>query len=106
MPNNLILFTGFHTILAWGEHGQAWETQRLSWEGVRITSIEDNTLHGTGWNLLTDKEIPFTLDLLTGHHQGGGFAPPPAETNSSPKNAKKLSAASPCFTIRVCSSAP
>jgi protein-tyrosine phosphatase len=71
--HSLLIFTGFHTILAWGQQGQTWETQRLTWEGLRITSIDGNTLHGIGWNLLTDKEIPFTVDLLTGHHQGGGF---------------------------------
>jgi hypothetical protein len=74
--NNLILFIGFHSIVAWGQQGQAWESARLSWEGVRITKVVENTLHGTGWNLHTDKEIPFTLDLLTGRHQGGGFSPP------------------------------
>ena len=74
--HNLLLFVGFHSITAWGRTGLAWESARLSWEGVRITSIEENTLHGTGWNLPTDKEVPFSLDLLTGHHQGGGFAPP------------------------------
>ena len=30
-------------------------------------------LHGTGWNLQTDRELPFTVDLLTGTHTGGGF---------------------------------
>jgi len=75
---SLLIFAGFHTIFAWGPQGQAWETQRLTWDGLQINSIEDNTLHGTGWNLLTDKEVPFTVDLLTGHHQGGGFAQPQA----------------------------
>jgi hypothetical protein len=77
--HNLLLFAGFHSILAWSTQGQAWQTQRLSWEGIRITSIEGNTLHGTGWNLLTDQEVPFTVDLLTGHHQGGGFTQPSAQ---------------------------
>jgi hypothetical protein len=80
--NNLILFIGFHSIVAWGAQGQAWESARLSWEGVRITEVKENILHGTGWNLLTDKEIPFTLDLLTGQHQGGGFSPPPGTQRS------------------------
>lgn len=71
LSQNLLLFTGFHTILAWGTRGQAWHTARLSWEGLQIIRIEGNTLHGTGWNLLTDKEVPFTVDLLTGQHQGG-----------------------------------
>jgi hypothetical protein len=76
VPQELLLFVGFHSIIAWGASGTQWETARLSWEGVRITSIEANTLHGTGWNLLTDRDVAFEVDLLTGHHQGGGFAPP------------------------------
>ena len=71
---DLLVFVGFHSLYAWGVQGEAWQTERLSWEGVRITGIEGNTLHGTGWNLPTDKEIPFTVDLLTGEHQGGGFS--------------------------------
>jgi hypothetical protein len=80
VTQGLLLFVGFHSIVAWGASGKAWETERLSWEGVRITSIEANTLQGTGWNLLTDREVAFEVDLLTGHHQGGGFAQsPPAQ---------------------------
>lgn len=86
---SLLIFAGFHTILAWGVQGLAWETQRLSWEGLRITSIEANTLHGTGWNLLTDKEVPFTVDLITGHHQGGGFAQAPPRGQPNPPETQR-----------------
>lgn len=79
--HGLLLFTGFHSMLAWGANGLAWESARLSWEGIQISSIEGNTLQGTGWNLITDKEVPFSLDLLTGQHQGGGFAPPGTQKN-------------------------
>lgn len=72
----LLLFVGFHSIVAWGPNGLAWESARLSWEGVRIATIEGNVLHGAGWNLIADRDIPFSLDLLTGLHQGGGFTPP------------------------------
>ena len=72
----LVLFIGFHSIVAWGRNGLAWESARLSWEGVRIANIEGNVLHGTGWNLITDREMSFSLDLLTGQHKGGGFTPP------------------------------
>ncbi|MBS1822051.1 MAG: hypothetical protein JST61_08785 [Acidobacteria bacterium] len=71
---NLLLFVGFHNILAWGTGGEAWHTQRLSWEGLRITGVEGDALHGTGWNMLTDKDVPFTVDLKTGQHQGGGYS--------------------------------
>jgi hypothetical protein len=73
----LLLFAGFHNIVAWGEQGLAWQTEKLSWEGLRITGVEDDTLHGLGWNLMTDKEVAFSVDLLTGRHQGGGFDLPP-----------------------------
>jgi protein-tyrosine phosphatase len=63
---NLILFVGFHTILAWGTGGEAWHSNKLSWEGVRITGIQGHTLHGTGWDPLTDREHPFALNLRTG----------------------------------------
>jgi hypothetical protein len=67
MPTeNLLLFVGHHAILAWGSCGQAWESEKLSSEGVTITAIEAGILHGRGWDLMTDKETPFALDLRTG----------------------------------------
>jgi len=62
----LLLFVGHRSILAWGCNGQAWESEKLSDEGVNLTSIESSILRGLGWNLMTDKETPFTLDLRTG----------------------------------------
>jgi len=62
----LLLFVGHRSILAWGAAGQAWESEKLSDEGVTITAIEDSQLCGAGWQMLTDKETPFTLDLRTG----------------------------------------
>jgi hypothetical protein len=67
----LLVFVGFHSMTAWGEQGLAWETQRLSWEGVRITGVDGGKLHGMGWDLMSDKEVAFTVDLATGRHQGG-----------------------------------
>jgi hypothetical protein len=62
----LLLFVGHRTILAWGRDGQAWESGKLSDEGVTITEMEGSMLHGVGWNMLTDKEGPFSLDLQSG----------------------------------------
>ncbi|QHS50325.1 hypothetical protein [Edaphobacter sp. 12200R-103] len=70
--HNLLVFVGFHNLYAWGGGGEAWKTERLSWEGIRITGIDDDTLHGTGWNMFTDRDAPFTVDLRNGKHQGGG----------------------------------
>lgn len=62
----LLLFVGHHSLLAWGTTGQAWQSEKLSDEGVTITAIEGAQLHGLGWNMIADKETPFTLDLRTG----------------------------------------
>jgi hypothetical protein len=67
----LLLFAGFHSLVAWGAKGLAWETQRLSWEGLRLSEVVDGQLHGFGWNMMTDREVPFTVDLRTGEHRGG-----------------------------------
>jgi hypothetical protein len=69
----LLVFVGFHSIVAWGAEGLAWETARLSWEGIRITGADGESLHGFGWNLTTDKEVVFSIDLHTGTHTGGAF---------------------------------
>jgi hypothetical protein len=63
---SLILFVGHVSILAWGRDGEAWESDRLSWEGLTNLRIEGSTLHGEGWDLRTDKDLPFSLDLQSG----------------------------------------
>ena len=63
---NLLLFVDHRSVLAWGKEGQAWHSEKLSDEGVTIAGIDGGILRGLGWNMMTDKEIPFTLDLRTG----------------------------------------
>ncbi len=62
----LLLFAGHYALMAWGAQGQAWQTMRLSAEGVRIAEIRGKELRGFGWDLLTDQEVPFAVDLRTG----------------------------------------
>lgn len=69
----LLVFVGFQTLAAWGVDGLAWETGRLSWEGVQVTEVSATEVRGLGWDLMADKEVPFTVDLATGEHRGGGY---------------------------------
>lgn len=69
----VLVFAGFHTVAAWGLNGLAWETRRLSWEGLRLGEVEGTVLHGWGWDVMSDKEVAFTVDLRTGEHEGGAF---------------------------------
>ena len=66
VQENLLLFVGHHAILAWGPDGQAWESVKLSDEGVAIAGIDGGQLRGMGWEMKSDREEPFTLDLRTG----------------------------------------
>ena len=67
--HNLLLFVGHQRILAWGASGHAWESEKLSDEGVTITGVEQDILHGIGWNMMTDLETPFALNLRLGRLQ-------------------------------------
>ena len=62
----LLLFVGHRSILAWGAEGQAWESAKLSDEGVSILGIEEGVLRGVGWEMISDRETPFALDLRSG----------------------------------------
>lgn len=66
VAENLLLFVGHRSILAWGPDGQAWESAKLSDEGVTIASLDGGILRGTGWQVQSDREQPFALDLRTG----------------------------------------
>lgn len=70
----LILLAGFDRVTALGAKGILWTTDRLSWEGVTLSAVRDGQLFGTGWNMMEDRDVDFTVDLATGTHTGGGFS--------------------------------
>jgi hypothetical protein len=69
--HGLLIFVGFHRMVAWGREGLAWQSRKLSAEGIRITGVRAGMLHGFGWNMMTDKDVEFSVDLITGTHTGG-----------------------------------
>ncbi len=99
VAQGLLLFVGFHSMMAWGRNGLAWESGRLSWEGIRIGSIDGDTLHGSGVES-SDRSGDSVLSR-SAHWAASGWRLYPVAGKP-----KKLSAASPCFNRRLCSSAP
>jgi len=63
---DLLLFIGHTSIVAWGHSGERWRSAKLSDEGIAIERVEGGVLHGRGWTMRTDREGPFLLDLKTG----------------------------------------
>lgn len=72
-PASLVL-VGFHAVYVL-QDGAGWASPRLSWEGVEITGVQKDVLHGTGWHMRTDRELSFQLNLRTRELTGGGFLP-------------------------------
>jgi hypothetical protein len=66
VERGLLLFVGNRTILAWGRNGHAWESPKLSDEGVTLDRIDGALLLGVGWDMFTDRDVSFSLDLETG----------------------------------------
>jgi hypothetical protein len=63
----LLLFAGSRAVLAWDKDGRAWESERLSDEGLTIAGVEDGVVRGTGWEMRSDTDREFALDVRTGH---------------------------------------
>jgi hypothetical protein len=71
VDEGLLLFASFHTLLAYGATGKCWKTARLTSEGLRLGEVCDGRLQGWGWDMRTDREMEFFVDLKTGKHAGG-----------------------------------
>ncbi len=73
VEEGVLVFVGFTSVMGWGKDGKAWETPRLSWEGLRVKGVEDGVLRGFGWDLMKDVEVEFAVELKTGLAAGGGY---------------------------------
>lgn len=73
VEEKLLLLAGFHDVLALGSEGVHWRSARLSWEGITLEGVRGGQLHGRGWDMFADAEVPFVVDLRTGAHTGGGY---------------------------------
>lgn len=72
LPNRTVLVE-HHGISVREASGEVWKTARLSWEGVTVLSADDETVRGTGWDMMDDAELPFTVDLCSRTTEGGGY---------------------------------
>lgn len=66
----LLLFVGHRAVLAWGADGSAWESEKLSSEGLTNLAIEGTILRGRGWDMHAGEEAEFTIDLRSGRRVG------------------------------------
>ena len=72
MRSKTILVT-HHGLTVREQDAEVWTTPRLSWEGVIVTAADEDAIQGTGWDMLDDVEVPFTVDLQRRATTGGGY---------------------------------
>ncbi|MCP3660559.1 MAG: hypothetical protein GY830_09715 [Bacteroidetes bacterium] len=68
IDNKLILFKDYTEISAYDIDGLKWETSRLSFDDFEITSINESYVKGKYWDIRSDSEETFKVDLSTGKH--------------------------------------
>ncbi|MFQ6311466.1 hypothetical protein [Lysobacter capsici] len=69
--HKILIFSDHTQLLAIDASGVAWQTERLSWDSFRITSIDDDVIRGVFWDIQSESEQGFEVDLATGAHVGG-----------------------------------
>lgn len=59
-----------------GRTGVVWHTQRISWDGFQNVHLEAKRIAGEAWSPIEDRWLPFSVDLETGHVDGGSYNGP------------------------------
>lgn len=67
----IMVFVDDTRLAGHGDAGPLWVTERLSWDGLRVTEVTPNRIKGTGWDSPASKDVPFCVDIDTGATQGG-----------------------------------
>jgi len=67
VPNLNIVLIGDGTHLgAFSADGSGWNSERISWDGMRNIAVGRTILRGEAWSPISGRWHPFALDLLTG----------------------------------------
>jgi len=72
-----LVFTNGLWFEAYGVSGRLWRSPRLSWDGVRSLSRSESTLSGEAYSPMDGSWHAFSVDLSSGHAEGGSYDGPP-----------------------------
>jgi hypothetical protein len=61
--------------------GFAWQTRRLSWDGIRALAIDGDALVGEAHDPSAQTWFRFSIDLCTGEAEGGSYGRDSADTS-------------------------
>lgn len=63
---NMFVFSDYTNVTAYSEDGMLWQTDRISWNGLKIDSIHNSYLQGTYFDVKNDEDSSFIVDLSDG----------------------------------------
>jgi hypothetical protein len=61
-----VVFRGMVGFTAISADNSGWRSPRISWDGLRNTTVRENELFGEAYSPVSNEWVPFKLDLLTG----------------------------------------
>lgn len=71
--NNRIICADDCSLYLIDEEGGVWQSERISWDGIKDLTIQQNTVAGLSYYPMTDSWVPFTFDIDTKFVTGGSF---------------------------------
>lgn len=67
----IIVFASHTQMTALGASGVVWETKRLTWSEMKILAVTGDSIDGETWDIRSEENITFRVNLATGEHTGG-----------------------------------
>jgi hypothetical protein len=69
----IVVFANYTELIAYGKSGPVWVTNRLSWDGLKLTRVNNDYIEGEVWDPRVEANVGFKVDLSNGHHEGGSY---------------------------------
>jgi len=70
---NMVVFANYTELVAYGKSGPVWVSDRLSWDGLKLTNTSDDYIEGEAWDPRIEASVGFKVDLSNGSHEGGSY---------------------------------
>lgn len=68
---SVLVLANFTHLVGIGKVGVVWETERLSYDGIKLTEATPQQIRGLAWSAPRQRWVEFTVDTMTGRHRGG-----------------------------------
>jgi hypothetical protein len=68
---SLVVIADYTELKAFGPLTLEWTTKQLSWDGIKITDTDADSIEGDVWEPRIGSNVSFRVSLVDGSHEGG-----------------------------------